>query len=268
MPTRNPPFVPQVVSDEEVDNYEYDGDYIPDTPIEEVVASHPSNTKPIAKENSIQAIPAPGSQVALKTTYSRTVRDSPSREAGWIKAEFELTEVFPGEMQAEEIAKVAEAQYQVLKSTVLSELGLPFTQDETTGMIMETFPGSTVVASAPAEQAPRVAAQARQAAPPSNPPAPRQQARTAPSSPRSGATPRPNVLWQELFDYPGDWFWNRNKQNANQPDYISTRYINDKGYPVGLWTTSQYQGASCPNPDLLATYDPADFAQDRPIAQR
>ena len=140
---------------------------------------------------------------------------------------------------------------------------MPYSQDETTKMIMETFPGSQVVASAPAEQAPRVAAQARQAAPPSNPPARPQQANTGPR--RAPAAPaKPAELWQELFDYPGDWFWNEKKENANAADFMSTKYYKDDGWPVSLWIESRFPGQSCPDVEYLNAMDGNAFAQQRP----
>jgi hypothetical protein len=180
-------------------------------------------------------------------------------------------------MQPEQIVEIAEAQYQLLKSTVLKELALPFTQDETTGMIMETFPGSTVVASTGGE-APRAAAQRRQSAPAAqSAPAPRQAStgqrggQGTASRSRSSQTPSQAEMWQELLDFPGDWYWQspESKRSEGQPDYLSTKYFQDNGYPVGLWEwNSRSNQSNCPDPDFLNTIPAEAFAQQRPTRRQ
>lgn len=272
MPTRNPPFAPKVVSDEEMDNYKYEDNdnqhrYEDEEPTPEAVANHPSGSN-LPKNEVAKPLPesAPGSQVALKSTFSRTIKDNNRGEFGSITASFELLEVYPGEMSPEEIQQVAELQFQLLKSETLKQLGLPFTQDEATGMIMETFPGSTVVSSgqpATAAEPPREAAQARQAPARSNPAPRRQQANTGQRG-RSGGNPQPDVMWQELMDYPGDWYWNAEKSNPQQPDFYSTKYFSAEGWPVGLWMESRFPGASCPDPEYVNSIEESAFAQRRP----
>jgi hypothetical protein len=80
--------------------------------------------------------------------------------------------------------------------------------------------------------------------------------------------PDNDALWYELVDDPGLWYWNNDKVNARQSDFLSLAHYKDDGWPVGLWLTNQKGENITPDdPDWQADFDaiPNDaFAQDRP----
>ena len=105
---------------------------------------------------------------------------------------------------------------------------------------------------------------------------PARQARTAAPSGRSGAgrrqaataAPDTEALWYELTQSPGDWYWNTDKKNDRESDYLSVIYFKDDGWPVGLWETSPRGDDNLPDdPDWRADFDAIPetaFAQERP----
>lgn len=239
-----------------------------EAPREEVRAPSPQDNGHAIEVNGM------GSYVEITSVYSRTTEDSSGRW-GSTTAGITLKETFPGEMSAGEIAEVAEGHYTILKPKVLDQLGLPYEQDPNTLLIMEVFPGSTTVARGPAQpqqMAPSPSAPVPAPAPAgrfrsggaSAAPAPRtaQRGRTGGSG---GWEPAPSQaeMWTELLDYPHLWFWNANKDKDTSPDFISTHYKNEQGYPASLWLEGR-NGPNCPDEEALNAIPDEAFAQTKP----
>jgi hypothetical protein len=217
-----------------------------------------------------------GAFVEITSTFSRTIADPGNDRFGSVTAGLSVKEMFPGEMSAMDIANIAEGHYIITKEKVLSQLALPFQQDQATGMILEAFPGARTVSSTPA--APPATTEPVQA------PAARfgtsrtAQPQQASSGPRSGPAgqsgqwkPAPGQadLKRELLEYPDLWYWDQNKSNATGPDFISTHYKNDRGYPAGIWIEGNRGPNFTPDElDTLNTMSNEDFCQTKPRAPR
>jgi hypothetical protein len=184
-----------------------------------------------------------GAFVEITSTFSRTIADPGiTTRFGSVTAGLSVKEMFPGEMSAMDIANIAEGHYIITKEKVLSELQLPFQQDQATGMILEAFPGAGRSAARqrhpPAPSPPTEPAQPPAARFGTSRTAQPQQASSGPRSAPSGSGSRPPSqaeLKRELLDYPRPWYWDQSKSNGTGPDFISTHYQNDRGYPAGIW---------------------------------
>jgi hypothetical protein len=269
------------------DNYESDPNHDSDyregevTPVaingQTVAAQSASKDIGSSEVNVMQAF------VEITSTFSRTIADPGNDRFGSVTAGLSVKEMFPGEMSAMDIANIAEGHYIITKEKVLSQLQLPFEQDQATGMILEAFPGARTISSTPAVVAPEAAPpveDGRQA--PAQPPAARfgssaptqrQQASSGPRSAPSGQwepAPSQAEMKRELLEYPDLWYPDPQKTKADtKPDFISCHYTNKSGYPAGLWI----EGSRGPNftddeLDTLNTMTPEDFCQTRPRAPR
>jgi hypothetical protein len=198
--------------------------------------------------------------VSITSHYERKISDG---DYGSIVASVFITEKFSGTVDAQALAEQAQSQFQVIKAEVLTQLGRPFEMDEATGMVIETFPGTTVVAQktapAPRRQATRSAAvsaapepeeepyyeedateeQAPEPAPRRPAPARRAAAPTRPAPARSsGNDEDPDGYWGDLMDNPGDWSMPE-KRSERSPDFQHlTRKKPGTNYKVGLWSTN------------------------------
>lgn len=184
--------------------------------------------------------------IEVASTFSRTLQVQQFEPQ---KAEVTIRQSFPGTMTPQEVVELVQSQFVQIKSQVLLELGLPFEQDDETGRLIESFPGSTVVASRPAPNPPAVAPPRAPAAPARTAPAARRPAAASGTPPKrqqasrgaqggsGGQTPSVEDMWSELLDYPHLWNDVRGEKEAGsrKPDFTSTQYMNDRGYPVGLW---------------------------------
>jgi hypothetical protein len=159
-----------------------------------------------------------------------------------------------------------------LRRRFLANCNLPFQQDQATGMILEAFPGARTVSSTPA------APPATPPTEPAQPPAARfgtsrtAQPQQASSGPRSALpwwqwepAPSQAELKRELLEYPDLWYWDQSKGNGSGPDFLSTHYQNDRGYPAGIWIEGNRGLNFTPDElDTLNTMSDMDFCQTKP----
>src|SRR5215213_6812847 len=81
----------------------------------------------------------------IKVHYRRQIQPKQYETAEFA---MDVEHVFPAGLSPEEIEKAAARMAQEVKVGVLTQLGMPFEQDEETRVIMEVFKGSEVVAKA------------------------------------------------------------------------------------------------------------------------
>jgi hypothetical protein len=251
------------------ENYESDLNYDPDYREGEVtpVATN-DQTVAMPKDIGSSEVNVMGAFVKITSTFSRSVRDNDDGKFGSTTVGLTIEEMFPGEMQAPDIVIIAEGHYIIAKEKVLSELQLPFQQDQATGMILEAFPGARTVSSTPA------APPAPPPTEPAQPPAARfgtsrtaqpQQASRAPRSGQWEPAPSQAELKRELLEYPDLWYWDQSKGNGSGPDFLSTHYQNDRGYPAGIWIEGNRGLNFTPDElDTLNTMSDMDFCQTKP----
>lgn len=235
----------------------------------EDVTPEPKGSEPM--ESASVEVVAMGATYSLTAHFSRTVKE-PGADFGSITCGFDIAETYPGEIDVDNLRILASDQFTAIKALVLTQLGLAFSMDEE-GVIHEAFPGSQTVARGQAteRQEPRQASRGTNDAPRGRQASTgaRSGARTGPAASRgrSSAVPDQAELWIELVERPHEFYWNQNKRNSSEPDYISTKYLKDDGWPVSLWVEGR-NGSNLPNDeDWLLAYDeiPEDaFAEDRP----
>lgn len=245
--------------------------------VNDITIDQPTNGQTVAvpKDIGSSEVNVMGAFVEITSTFSRSISDNDRGAFGSVTASLTVKEMFPGEMSAQDIANIAEGHYIITKEKVLSQLQLPFEQDQTTGMILEAFPGARTVSSTP------VAPPGPPPTEPARPPQGRfgtsrtaqsQQASSGARSAPGGWEPAPSQaeLKRELLDYPHLWYPDPQKTKTDtKPDFISCHYTNKSGYPAGIWI----EGSRGPNftddeLDTLNTIAPEDFAQTRPRVPR
>lgn len=166
---------------------------------------------------------------------------------------------FPAGMSPEEIEKSAKRMAQEVKVVVLDQLGLDYTQDDETRIIMEAFPASQSVARTtkpslepiPEHMAPEPATAPLQEPEPDNvpslPPKPSTARRRAPAPTGEDGTA---ALWEDLAKNPSNWFDNtENKQNPKAPDFRATKksgFMNGS-FPAGLWLNTKPEDLVIPD---------------------
>lgn len=200
-------------------------------------------------------------ETVLRVHYRRQIQPKQ-----YETAEFscDVEHSFPSGMSPEEIEKSAKRMAQEVKVVVLDQLGLDYTQDEETRIIMEAFPNSEKVARAthpasltqvppagvatlPVEQAttPAPAPAASEATTPA--PKPQTARRRAPVPAQQDETV---ALWEDLAKNPGNWFDNtENKQNPKAPDFRATKksgFMNGS-FPAGLWLNTKPEDLVLPD---------------------
>lgn len=179
--------------------------------------------------------------------------------------QYETAEVFmdvehtyPAGLSPEEIEAGAKRMAQIVKVGVLTQLGLPFEQDEDTRVIMEVFPTAEKVTNKP---------KAESVAPPVSPPVAPEDAEAPTTAP---ATPRPaqkrtgpnaakpasggsdtDAAWEHLAANPKLWFYNapEDKKNPKGPDFKATKDagFNANGFPMGLWLNTKPEDLVLPD---------------------
>ena len=197
-------------------------------------------------------------EITIKVKFERQTQPKQYEIA---RAGIELEMTYPGTFTPEQIANDGQSLYQVAKSLVFNELGVPFEQDSATGILMETFPGSTVMAIVPKSEPDHPVNKPRAVrAVPQAPESPagddaddyyqdEPEPVTTPSRPaRRAARPAPapapaglstDDYWEDLEKNPGDWWDNREtKNNPKGPDFTSSKFKQDNGYRVALWLNS------------------------------
>lgn len=191
-------------------------------------------------------------ETVLKVHYRRQITPKQYEVAEF---SMDVEQTFPASLSPEEIMKSAERMATEVKVAVFDQLGLDYTQDEETRIVMEVFPGSQKVASLP-RSAPvaapdiRDTAQSVQETPlePSqtrrgrttatNPPATRRRARSTPAPVDQEQLTAD--LWESLVEHPENWFDNsQDKENPKAPDFRATNKSGIKSadgrFPAGLW---------------------------------
>lgn len=236
------------------DDYTYDPD-------EDVVEDDPREGHPSTNDGKVMTMVNETPEgFEVRATYSRTVNYGNYESA---RCELVMVERFPGTSNPNEIAELAQSQFQVLKSEVLAQLDMQFETDDA-GRVKEMFQGSRLVSSRSQDQAPTTAqrpAQGRPAARQAQTGGRGQQPRSGAQGQRSGqpqgrtgggrpggrpaARPQGNqvdydALWNDLWTDPGGWEDHRDdKESDRHPDFTSLKFNNERGYPQGLWINKQ-----------------------------
>jgi hypothetical protein len=167
----------------------------------------------------------------------------------------DIEHTFPTGLSPEEIENSAKRMAQIVKVGVLTQLGLPFEQDEDTRVIMEVFPTAEKVTSKPlvVPAAAPVEAHVAEPAPPTPPSAPRPAAkRTGPNAAKtSTGGDDVEAAWEHLAANPSLWFYNapETKQNPKGPDFKATKKagFTSNGYPMGLWMNTKPEDLVLPD---------------------
>jgi hypothetical protein len=188
--------------------------------------------------------------ITIQSTFTRSHQLASYEQA---TASVTITEVFDGTVSPEDVATQASNQFLTIKSQVFNELGLPFEQDEESGLIIELFPGAEVVESKPAAKPTARKVPGRRLAPvpddePEEDDKPR---RAAPRAPRAAA-PKPAASrnrkaaaddedpygdWADLAENPDDWEYFPDKESKRSPDFRhKTRaQQGNPRFKVSLW---------------------------------
>ncbi len=177
----------------------------------------------------------------------------------------DIEHTFSAGLSPEEIENSAKRMAQIVKVGVLTQLGLPFEQDEDTRVIMEVFPASQVVTHKPgpaikAEGAVVGAVEASEApeteaAPTPPAPAPKPVAKRAgPNAPKRTAAvggSDTDEAWEHLAANPSLWYYNapEDKKNPKGPDFKATNKagFSSNGYPMGLWLNTKPEDLVLPD---------------------
>ena len=183
--------------------------------------------------------------------------------------EYETAEVFmdvehtfPAGLSPEEIETSAKRMAQIVKVGVLTQLGLPFEQDEDTRVIMEVFPTAEKVTNKPSAAikaegavvgvatAPVQAPEAVEAPAPA--PATPRPAQSRPAPPKARpANDDVTAAWEHLAANPGEWYYNapEDKKNPKGPDFKATKNAGfmSNGFPMGLWLNTKPEDLVLPD---------------------
>lgn len=182
--------------------------------------------------------PIPGR--AMTIGFERNIRPAEYESA---KASASTTFVVPDDFPIDRLSELVENEFAQVRSAIYQQLGIAFTRDETTRVLVEAFPGSHQVAGA--AQAPNPSPFAGT---PFTPAAVTPAAATAvPPAAPAPAGPKPG--WNEMAANPLAWTDNRgSKQSERSPDFVhsTATYVdkNGKTQKVALWIESQYD--PCP----------------------
>ena len=228
-----------IMTPEELDAfYEGDVDTTPlyKNPIKEYQMT--MTEEPTTMTNTAGAPPEPVTQVQLGgrrviLTFNRSKEQT---GGGWAKVEAAMEVDLPVGISIDEVPDLLARETSVLKSHVLTELDLPFSYEEDTQRVMEVFPQSTVVASAP-----QTPPQGQLQAPPPIPQAPAQgqQGGFGPSWDDIATRLQNGTLEQAYYD-------NRfSKKSPNSPDF-NYKTPGPDGKRRGFWIDSQYPNQACP----------------------
>jgi len=171
-------------------------------------------------------------EILVTVNYGRKKQVAPYEMA---EASVIIEERFRGDADPLDIERAIRSQFIAAKSQVFLELGLPFEQDEATGIIHEVFPTAVVVAAAA-----QPAVQARRAVPRDSvheDAAPYEDAPDPAYRPAGNISPKNEreELFLELMNYPERWVQVQS-DNAKAPDFRhKTRTKPNSEYKVSLW---------------------------------
>lgn len=171
-------------------------------------------------------------EILVTVNYGRKKQVAPYEMA---EASVIIEERFRGDADPLDIERAIRTQFIAAKSQVFLELGLPFEQDDETGIIHEIFPTAVVVAAAaqPAVQARRVVS----SAPASERAEHGEEAPEPAYRPASNITPsnEREALFLELMEHPERWVQVQS-DNAKAPDFRhKTKTKPNSEYKVSLW---------------------------------
>jgi len=168
--------------------------------------------------------------IVIRTSFRRVIQRQQYEPAEMMVA---IEETYPGTLSAEEIQKQVEQLAAHCKSRVFTELGLDFSQDEETGVIMESFPDTNVVQMRQPEGL-RAGEEAFETPPPA----------AAPAAPAPAATSEWQFPWNLVASEPKEWWDNSTgKQNPKAPDFRHST-MNQEGsqYKVAVWLSDMPAG--------------------------
>ena len=170
--------------------------------------------------------------IVIRTSFRRVVQREQYEPTEMVVA---IEETYPGTLSAEEIQKQAEQLAAHCKSRVFTELGLDFSQDEETGVIMESFPDTNVV-----QMGRRPIEGVRPGEESFDPPA----QTMAPDTSHGPAQSDWEYPWNLVAENPKDWWDNsQGKKNPKAPDFRhSTLTQPDSDFKVAVWLSDMPAG--------------------------
>ena len=171
--------------------------------------------------------------IVIRTSFRRVIQRQQYEPAEMMVA---IEETYPGTLSAEEIQKQVEQLAAHCKSRVFTELGLDFSQDEETGVIMESFPDTNVVQMRQPEGL-RAGEEAFETPPPAA-------GNTLARSVESLAPNDWQFPWNLVASEPKEWWDNSvGKANPKAPDFRHST-MNQEGsqYKVAVWLSDMPAG--------------------------